>query len=514
MPRKLILLLFIGVTTSAFPTHAVFAYPQQERVAAAEIRFGFDNLVKLGSWTPVFVRLPLDSQPKYFEVNSLDSDGIPVNTVGTLIDMGDGDYQAWTRMGRTNGNIEVRLLDAEKNLLKAFMFSPGDKAYPRFLASTQPLILTVEPGETIINAINSSSTRSSDDEVRVLAIHSSWQLPATWIGYQGVGTIVLSTVDAELVDSISQGQLLAIRQWIINGGRLIFCAGQNSAEMLGNPQGIAQFLPGKYDGPRNMELSSRVEFYVKSAQQLIQRGDNPITVAGIVEPDGIVELQQDGNPLVIRKSFGFGQIVFSAINFDMSPVKDWPGQKNFLLKLLNRDENLDASGSAESRMGRVSHPGFRDMSGQLLLPLEQFSKVGFVTFTWVAVLIVLYILCIGPGDYFFLRKIVGHMEYTWITFTLITIVFCGLAFAIARLTRPKEIQINQLEIIDVDAVTATARGNLWANIFSPTNGHCDVTASGKNVLGFDTTSSCVTWQGLPGNGLGGMQSRSDSKLWS
>ena len=45
-----------------------------------------------------------------------------------------------------------------------------------------------------------------------------------------------------------------------------------------------------------------------------------------------------------------------------------------------------------------------------------------VPFWLVAGLIVVYILLIGPGDYFFLRKLVGRMEWTWLTFPLVVLL--------------------------------------------------------------------------------------------
>ena len=42
-----------------------------------------------------------------------------------------------------------------------------------------------------------------------------------------------------------------------------------------------------------------------------------------------------------------------------------------------------------------------------------------IPFGWVAFFIFLYILLIGPGDYFFLKKVLKRMELTWITFPTI-----------------------------------------------------------------------------------------------
>ena len=64
----------------------------------------------------------------------------------------------------------------------------------------------------------------------------------------------------------------------------------------------------------------------------------------------------------------------------------------------------------------MMHYGYNDLAGQLRSALDRFDGVRLVPFWLVAGLIVVYLLLIGPGDYFFLRKLVGRMEWTWLTF--------------------------------------------------------------------------------------------------
>ena len=60
--------------------------------------------------------------------------------------------------------------------------------------------------------------------------------------------------------------------------------------------------------------------------------------------------------------------------------------------------------------------------------LEHFPDVKVVPFGWVALLIFGYILLIGPIDYFFLKKVVGRLELTWITFPTCVIVISVAAY--------------------------------------------------------------------------------------
>ncbi len=68
------------------------------------------------------------------------------------------------------------------------------------------------------------------------------------------------------------------------------------------------------------------------------------------------------------------------------------------------------------------HYGYSDLAGQMRSALDRFTGVRQAPFWLVAGLIVAYILLIGPGDYFFLRKVVRRMEWTWLTFPSIVVL--------------------------------------------------------------------------------------------
>jgi len=62
-----------------------------------------------------------------------------------------------------------------------------------------------------------------------------------------------------------------------------------------------------------------------------------------------------------------------------------------------------------------------------------------------------------------------------------------------------------MEIIDIDTNEDYSRGTAWVNIYSPSGQNVDVSVSPTTALGLDVTNSSVTWQGLPGDGLGGLE---------
>ena len=123
--------------------------------------------------------------------------------------------------------------------------------------------------------------------------------------------------------------------------------------------------------------------------------------------------------------------------------------------------------------------GYNDILGQLVFPLEKFSNVQFINFTIVAVLIAVFILCIRPRRLLFATKSIRKNGVDVDHVSMLTIGFCGLAVWMSGATKPAKVQVNQLEIIDFDAATKKVRGNVWTNIYSPSNTKCNVSPEPK-----------------------------------
>src|SRR5213078_1731380 len=112
----------------------------------------------------------------------------------------------------------------------------------------------------------------------------------------------------------------------------------------------------------------------------------------------------------------------------------------------------------------------------LVQTLEQFEGVPVISFGWVALFILLYILVVGPLDYFILKKVVKRLELTWVTFPTVVLVVSAAAYFTAYYLKGSELRINKVDVVDVvaelDPETRVARGTqaagtTWFTLFSP-----------------------------------------------
>ena len=182
---------------------------------------------------------------------------------------------------------------------------------------------------------------------------------------------------------------------------------------------------------------------------------------------------------------------------------------------------LAAAGNAVGGGPQFYQYGVSDLASQLRVALEQYDSVKLIPFGWVAFFIFLYILLIGPGDYFFLKKVLKRMELTWITFPTIVVTVSLVAYYAAYLLKGNDLLVNKVDVVDIDQTSGLTRGNTWVSLFSPQNRDytirtipvpldhdpaplAETSPSGQPVRPPSGTEVVTTWFSAPENQFGAM----------
>ena len=230
------------------------------------------------------------------------------------------------------------------------------------------------------------------------------------------------------------------------------------------------------------------------------------------EPAGRVALDETGTaggrPLIVQSPMGLGQVTFIALDLNHPAIAQWSGRGRLLVNVLQSSQEHRDEQRSDTRRS-VTHLGYEDLIGQLRAALDQFPGVTVVNFTTVSVLTILYLLILGPGDYLLLERLKIPRLATWITFPLVAIAFCIAAWYLGGVAHGSRLRINQVEVIDVDVEEAIVRGTVWLHLYSPTTARHDVVLDidSAKVSAAEAPLGHLTWQGLPGTGLGGLASQ-------
>ncbi len=533
---RLALILFT-IFAGSLPHPVVAQQPADVEILC--LNLGFNGVYKLGCWTQAAVTLKggADAFTGAIEITARDPEGVPTvvlsppdravavvpgqTTIGRL----------FVRPGQDGAAIQVRVLDDRgRERAKRSFYSgpePGGEIIDGGLPATNRIVASFGSTRGMGDLLRGESNDNEQLATRTVKIENAADLPLEWFGYESIDALVLTTTKPELYRPLaaSTQRIHALVRWVELGGRVVVFCGVDAPELMGPGGLLVALVPGKFDKLTLLRESQPIEAYVNSETALTSGRQFLIEVPRLTDVRGriLAFAGQNGAdlPLVIRARQGLGEVTFVALDPDAPPLAEWPGRVNLLRQALQWPA---APASDVAGQGGVTRQG-EDLIDRLRRALDgSFEGVKTAPFALVAFLVIIYILLIGPGDYFFVKRVLKRMELTWLTFPLIVLAVATAAYWAARTMKGDQLRVNQVEIVDVDMSTGKARGTVWTHFFSPRVARYNLTLNpyfGDEPLSepsepgrprprpsrASAPQSLVAWLGSTGFGLDGMQGR-------
>lgn len=320
------------------------------------------------------------------------------------------------------------------------------------------------------------------------------QFPDNPIALEGLSALYLNS---EKALSLKINQITALLAWVYEGGRLVVCVEQladvNSTPWLQQllPCELTDMVSVAVDEDFNRWLRTEAEFdpsadagassprprrrpgtrpsSVITGAELISQDPNFLDVQMPVATgrlrDGEVVLSAKNTPLVIEANRGRGQVTLLTFSPEREPFRSWKHRPAFWAKLLQvppiTQEFVAYGGSsADGVFGALI-----DSRQVRKLPVE-----------WLLLLLLVYLVVIGPFDQYWLKKINRQM-LTWITFPTYVVLFSLLIYFIGYKLRAGETEWNELQVVDVlpRGERTGLRGRTFASIYSSANANYQLT---------------------------------------
>ncbi len=462
---------------------------------------GYFNIYREGRWAPVWVDLNVRkviSEPLELIVKCLDSSNGTATTkviipptvlqkTGRKSGYDLGPIAYIKPMSNTEVEVSVRtvtdqreLANREKHILgfsiNHFAYVGIGDSWPGFRL---PVIAEDQEKDQYKN--------HRGGEVQLAQCLEVGQLPDEAIGYDGFDMIVVFTAGNDkfwndFVQPQHQKKRDAIINWVKQGGRIILTAGINS-DLLNSIPEFRSILPVTISAENKKTLSSlqiswqgldRVSRSYLLGNANKQNNNETIIVSGIAPARGTSyqilspppEWRQSKEipPLVVQGSFSLGKVTL--VNFDINrePFISWDSKQRSEFW-----EWLVVQGNTNFGRTIAFTPSVSDTHSktQLLSMLESFEGIAVIKFSWVAIFLIFYVLLIGPFDYFFLKKVVKRLEWTWITFPVIVISVSAISYIAAYKYKGTELRLNKIDVVDIDTQNSQVFGHTWFTIFSP-----------------------------------------------
>ena len=487
-----------------------------------DVTVGIDGRVKLGQWTQI--QLHVHAGDAAFDgswrVVVSDGDGFKVTYSSDAEHVLVAPFQQsiesmLVRVGRAPWRVDIEVLEQESVVYsKAVSVGSGMQT----IRATDYWIMQVG-SKTSVNQLAIRRLVAENEQITdvyVTSLEDVQQLPIHPRALDGIDVIVLGTSDKSQLESMTESQVSALVNWVSQGGQIVLSAARNAEFLVSSGNPLHALIPGTIEDTHDQWIATGLENYIKARETIsslrIAGRTSPMLelsdVVGHVEAmDGVGDTGQI--PVLIFSRFGFGKVAFAAVDFDLEPFANWDDTQRLLHQMIAGEQSGRANSEVFSDQARGAHAGFDDLSGQLRSELDHFENVSPIRFSWIASLLILFILLIGPVDYFVLKRL-NRLQLSWLTFTTLVVVFSIVPLLMHSSLHSSPTSIRQIEVVDYDIPSGQMRGTNWAMLYAPEASAVDVDLQIHDDS--RPTEQIIGWHGLPGTGLGGMSRRSYQKL--
>jgi len=186
-------------------------------------------------------------------------------------------------------------------------------------------------------------------------------------------------------------------------------------------------------------------------------------VAGGKILDGTIDAGTPETPLMVSAMRGRGCVTVLLFSPEREPFHSWKNQPSFWARMLDVPAEWYGGPKQNNRFGGLSS----DAVFGAMIDSRQVHKLPV---EWLLLLLVVYLIVIGPLDQYWLKRI-GRPMLTWITFPCYVIFFSLLIYFIGYKLRAGESEWNELHLVDVlpNGDHAELRGRTYASVYSPSN---------------------------------------------
>lgn len=495
LPVRLLVLILVFLSCGS----TAWAW-QESSEEDLQIRLGFDGIWKLGHVTPLEVELSptIKSRVKTLQVSTVDGDGVKVAYQNALVGQSGSPIWGYFRSGRNQTELSVAALDAE-GIELASVSEPAISA----LDSSQPLVVAL--GNSMgIEDLSRTSTETNKQNFTTAVLGEADAIPDSWRCFSGCDLMVLSCSNVEFLRSLSDAQWQAVDNWIRRGGGCIISLSGKTDISAYEIEGLAKLLPGKVIGNAMISDPGLLESLVATDEPLAQ-----MSAANIELQLGNAELTMRDSlskdvPWWISYSYGHGTIQLVASDLGGEAIGQWKDRKLLWGRLVDDyfESSILDSTTTEKEASDSSYLGYSDLVGQLRATLDVFPTIQSVSFGQISLALIVVLLLVGPLDYFISVRWLKRPDVSWyFSSVVLALISIGLVLFYNRI-RPDTALVNSAQIVDVDVATGRVQGRVWSHIYSGNAHRYDVSCSERN-----DASVYLDWQGLPGNGLGGLNSQ-------
>ena len=283
----------------------------------------------------------------------------------------------------------------------------------------------------------------------------------------------LLAIDDFATDSLTSAQRGAITDYVQNGGALLLGTGASWRKTLAGVS--STILPINLDGTTTLDSAAATDHLAG------------VEIAtGTVAPGSSTWLADGLRPLITEKLVGGGIVTVAAFDWNREPVAGSTEADALLRQVLVR--TLFSAGAGQGMFftkgggfGSGGTGSTAERSNAVSQALASLPALDLPSLLVIGVLVLAYVLFVGPINYFVLRAL-NHRALAWVTVPLIAIVASAGAFGTGLFTKGRSVQTNQVSVIHLEPGWDHAYVESYLGLVTPTRGDYQVSLARSTSL--------------------------------
>ncbi len=316
-------------------------------------------------------------------------------------------YELNTSIGggaRKRIHTTVRTLEGDGLSLWAFVLGADGK----FISSGELPTRAMDPKKRLVVFVSIAYPPGVDKVPFEIARVLPQYLPESAEAYAGVEALVWLDPDGR--DLATDAQVAALKAWVSGGGHLVVARNADTG-LTGTA--LMEFLPVSLLGSRPVDSLSGLGAEIKNPPS------GGAALLGTRVKEGRARLMQGDIPLVVEAPRDGGRVTFASFDPTKEPFSSWPDMPSLWTWLIPVPAPLPSKDDAPSP------PPLALGSHSLNRLAPRIPGVTPPSLTSLFVIIGVYVVVVGPLDYFLLRSF-RRLEFTWFTFPAYVLGFTAL----------------------------------------------------------------------------------------
>lgn len=403
---------------------------------------GFDGYAKQNVWMPITVHAENNGSPLAGEIRARAN--YPGESYAASLNLPAQSQKTVTILVPYRGDYTVQFVtdDGQTQFKKV--------VNPRALAPYDYFVGVVADNRDVLNFLAGLQTPATGGPVSVAHLRIT-DLPAQVGGLAAFDVLIFNGVDT---GALSAGQLAALSDWVVGGGKLVVGGGPNAGLTV---NGLQSLLPAS-----NFVLKT-----VPALDNLQNLGGRPISNEGPFSAavpqsvGGTIDLYEQDMPFLVRQSLGEGQVIYFALDFSLAPMDGWAGNENFWRHIL---------------APLASHPPFYvgyEAPRAINDYLAAINGSGLPSPVFFTGFLCLYFLFLVPLNYWALKRL-KRREWAWLTIPALIVLFTLAGYVGGFRSRGKNSILRQLSVVWQQSGASVAQETAYLGLYAPVRDHFDI----------------------------------------